>query len=128
MTKRILVIDDEQSIRDSFDLALKKYPYDIDFAENGLIAINKFNNNSYDLIYLDLKMPEMDGIETLREIRKLNSEVPIYIVTAFHKDYFDQLTEAQKDNLAFELLQKPIKMDKIRSITKSILESTITIE
>ena len=122
MGTRILVVDDEAAVRKSFSLALKNLPYELEFAENGLIALEKMDNQVFDLIYLDLKMPKMDGIETLLQIRKRNPSVPVYIVTAFHKEFFDELQGARHSNIDFELMMKPIGRDQIIEVTHSILE------
>ena len=122
MKKRILVIDDEEAVRKSFALALEDLPYRVDCAENGKVGVEKFSNAAYDLVYLDLKMPEMDGVETIREIRKQNKEVPVYIVTAFHKEFFQQLVGVRAEKLDFNLLMKPVGRDQIIAVTRGILE------
>jgi len=121
MSKRILVIDDEEGTRMSFILALKDTEFEVDTAESGEIALQMKNNAEYDLIFLDLRMPGMNGVETLRQIRKTDKKVPIYIFTAFHKEFLDELKIAQKEMLSFEILKKPIGADLIVTLTKLIL-------
>ncbi len=125
MNKNILVIDDEEDIRKSFVLALKGTGYQVDTAETGEEGIKKERSIKYDLIFLDLKMPGMDGIEALQEIRKVNREIQIYIITAFYKEYSDELKTVEKEGIEFELLKKPIDSDQILLVTKSILEGPI---
>ncbi len=125
MSKHILVIDDEAAIRKSFVLALKDTVYQVDTAETGEEGVEKEQSKKYDLIFLDLKMPGMSGIEALREIRKVNKETPIYIITAFYKEFLDELKTAEKEGLSFELLKKPIVDEQILLVTKSVLESPI---
>jgi len=122
LSKRILVIDDEEMIRRSFVIALKDMPYQIDTVESGEKGIEKIKTNKYDLIFLDLKMAGIDGVETLIEIRKTDKDVPVYIVTSFHKEFFYQLKGAKEQNIHFELVSKPLKAEKIVLITKSVLE------
>lgn len=122
MSKRVLVIDDEEAVRKSFTLALEDTDYQVDTAESGEKGLEKTQSTAYDLIFLDLKMPGLDGVATLREIRKKDNDVPIYIVTAFYSAFFDQLREAEEDGLDFELLKKPIGSDQILLVAKSILE------
>ena len=122
MKKKILVIDDEDAVRKSFALALEDMPYQVDCAENGKVGTEKFFLSPYDLVYLDLKMPEMDGVETLRAIRKQNKEVPVYIVTAFHKEFFEQLVDIRAEKLDFNLLMKPVGREQIIAVTRGILE------
>jgi CheY-like chemotaxis protein len=127
MNKSILVIDDEEDIRKSFVSALEKTGYQIDTAESGKEGIRKERSKKYDLIFLDLKMPGIDGVEALREIRKVNEETPIYIITAFYQEFLDELNTALKEGLKFELLKKPIIDDQILSVAKSILEGPIAL-
>lgn len=71
MSKNILVIDDEEGLRESFVLALKDTGYQVDVTESGEEGVNKERGKKYDLIFLELKMPGMSGIEALKEIRKV---------------------------------------------------------
>jgi len=79
----------------------------------------------YDLIFLDLKMPGMNGVETLRELRKLDMDVPVYIITAFYGEFFDQLRTAEKDAISFEVMKKPVGADQISLVARSILDGPI---
>ena len=121
MNKRILVIDDDEAIRKSFVLALEDNVYQVDTAESGENGIEKVQISNYDLIFLDLKMPGLNGVETLRELRKINSLVPVYIVTTFHKEFFKGLSLLSQDGIEFELLRKPIGSDEIVELTESML-------
>ena len=125
MAKNILVIDDENAIRRSFELSLESTPFQVTTAESGQKGIDLFNSGTYDLIFLDLKMPGLNGVQTLTELRKMNRSVPIYIITAFHGEYFSELKEAQNQGLEFELLKKPIGNEEIVMVTKSVLEDPI---
>ena len=122
MSKHILVIDDDVNIRESFILALKDTEYQVDSAESGEEGIKKERSKKYELIFLDLKMPGMSGIEALREMRKVNKKTPIYIITAFYKEFFDELKTLEKEDIAFELIKIPIEDDQILFVIKSILE------
>lgn len=83
MNKRILVIDDDAGIRETLFLVLGDVGYHVDTVESGEQGIQKVKSNNYDLIFLDIKMAGMDGVETLREIRKMGKKIPVYIITAF---------------------------------------------
>jgi len=122
MRKRVLVIDDKEDIRSSFRLALEGTEYQLDTAESGERGLEMILAQNYDIVYLDLKMPGMDGTETLRELRKINKDVPVYIITAFHNEFIDQLKGLQKEGIEFELLKKPIGSDQILTVTKGVLE------
>lgn len=125
MSKRILVIDDDLGIRRSFSLTLGDAGYRVDTAESGEKAIGMPQGHPYDLVYLDLKMPGMNGVETLRELRKMDKEVPIYIITAFHAEFLDQLESATEDRIDFELLKKPIGSRQLTDVTRGILEGPV---
>ncbi len=127
MSKRILVIDDDEFVRKAFTLALSGSAYEVDTAESGEKGIEKAGNERYALIYLDLKMPGLNGVETLRELRKRDRDIPIYIVTAFYGEFFEELQEAIKDGLDFEVLTKALGSDQITGITKGILEGAESI-
>jgi DNA-binding response OmpR family regulator len=121
MSKHILVIDDEEAVRTSFTLALGDAGFDVDTAESGEKGLQMKKDKEYDLIFLDLKMPGMNGVETLRQIRKIDKRVLIYIFTAFHKEFFEELKIARKEMLSFEILKKPIGTDLIVTLTNLIL-------
>jgi CheY-like chemotaxis protein len=80
MTK-ILVIDDEQGIRHLLDTLLRRKGYDVVLAESGRQGLELFRRERPDVIVLDLKMPEMDGLTVLREIKNLDPGKPVIILT-----------------------------------------------
>ena len=122
MNKKLLVIDDEKSVRKSFELTFEDSDYNIETAESGKKGIERIKENTYELIFLDLKMPEMNGVETLKEIRKINTKVRVYIITAFLSEYLDELKEAtSQDNLDFEIMHKPLDSEQLTKIVNQIL-------
>ncbi len=125
MSIKMLVIDDEEVIRKSFVLALEGTSYQVETAESGEKGIEKARKTDFDLIFLDLRMPGLDGVETLRELWKAGQNVPIYITTAFYGDFIDQLQSAADDAISFFLLKKPVDGDEIRSIARAISEHRI---
>ena len=122
MNKHILVIDDDVGIRESLSLVLGDAGYEVDTVESGEQGIEKVKNNNYDLIFLDIKMAGMDGIETLQEIRKMGKKIPVYIITAFQREYFRRLEDAKQDGMDFEVVEKPFDRKKLLSLVKDILE------
>jgi DNA-binding response OmpR family regulator len=121
MSKRILVIDDEEAIRKSFVLALEDTEYQLDTAESGEEGIEMEKEGKYDLIFLDLKMPGLNGVETLRELRKIDESVIVYIITAFYEEFFEELKGIEKDGIEFEVLRKPFTGEQIILTAKSVL-------
>ncbi len=120
--KRVLVIDDDEAIRKLFLLSLEDTGYHVNTAASGMRGVELLKAEEYNIIFLDLKMPEIDGVETLRELRKIDKEVPIYIITAFHEEFFDQLKGAEKNGIDFEVLRKPFDSEQLVSVTTGILE------
>lgn len=125
MTKRILVIDDERSIRRSFELALEDTDYTVETAKSGDRGIELFHKEGYDLVYLDLRMPGLNGVETLRTLRRIDAEVPVYIITAFYDEFFGELKTAGEEGLDFDVLRKPIDAEEIMRITQGVLEGPV---
>lgn len=121
MDNRILVIDDEKAIRNSFLLTFENSKFKVDTASSGLEGLDKLLNSHYDLVFLDLKMPSIDGVETLRRIRKFNTTTVIYIFTAFHRDFLKELEEAATEGLDFEIAQKPLDGKQLIDLVTNIL-------
>ena len=121
MEKRILVIDDDESVRKAFLLALEDTGYQVDTAESGEKGLKMRKKNKYDLFFLDLHMPGLNGVETLRELRKIDKKVPIYVVTAFYKMYFEELIKAEKEGISFDVVRKPIGGDQIVQVAQGVL-------
>ncbi|MBV8895130.1 MAG: sigma-54-dependent Fis family transcriptional regulator [Acidobacteriaceae bacterium] len=81
--RRILVIDDEADIRESLELLLTGENYSIDLAENATTGLQKFESGSYDLVLLDLMMPDRSGMDVLSDIRQRDVETPVFMLTAY---------------------------------------------
>ncbi len=120
MSKRVLVIDDEQAAREAFVYALDDEPYAIETAASGEEGLIKAQAQRPDLIFLDLRMPGIDGVETLRRLQVCCAEVPVYIVTGFRKEYVSALEQAARDGLTFEVTDKPLDDEQIRAITHTV--------
>ncbi len=125
MSRYILVIDDDPDIRKSFLLAMKGSEYEVETAETGDEGVKKEREKRYDLIFLDIKMPGMNGVETLHEIRKRNRETPVYFITAFYEEYCNELQVLEGKGVEFDLLKKPIGIDSIIMVGKSVFEGPI---
>ncbi len=121
MEKRILVIDDDAAVRKAFMMALEDTGHVVRTAASGDEALKEVTANHYDLFFLDLKMPGMNGVETLRELRRMGITSPVYIVTGFHREFTDQLKEAEREGADFELFQKPISEEQILMVVRSSL-------
>ncbi|HEX5227105.1 MAG TPA: sigma-54 dependent transcriptional regulator [Bryobacteraceae bacterium] len=80
---RILVIDDEVDIRESLETLLALEGYTVELAQNGTEGLRRSESASYDLILLDLMMPDRSGMEVLEEIRERDTETPVFMITAY---------------------------------------------
>lgn len=80
---RVLVVDDEASIRELLSKTLALAEYDVDTAPDGRAAIERLRLGNYDLLIADLKMPGLDGLSLIREAKRLKSELPVIIITGF---------------------------------------------
>jgi excisionase family DNA binding protein len=80
---RVLVVDDESSIRDLLSKTLALAEYDVDLAPDGRTALERLRIIQYDLLITDLKMPGVDGLAVIREARRLKADIPVIIVTGF---------------------------------------------
>ena len=124
MSKKVLIIDDDKHVRYSFMLTLVDKGYIVKAVESGETGIEELSkNNEYDLIFLDLKMPGMDGIETLKHIRNINNKIPVYIVTAFQEEYLPNLTAITLEALKFRLLTKPLDRNQILMSTGMAIDN-----
>ena len=116
---KILVIDDEATIRKFFVRFLTREKYKISTASNGEKGIEISKKENPDLIILDLKMPGIDGIETLKRIKKLNQRVIIIVLTAYGT--METAGEAMKLG-AYDFISKPFDIARIRVSLKKALE------
>ncbi|WP_083238902.1 sigma-54-dependent transcriptional regulator [Caloranaerobacter ferrireducens] len=119
MNKRILIADDEKNMIWALKRALGKEGYDIITAENGKKAVEVFIEKEPSLVLLDLKMPEMDGIEALRIIKEYNAKIPVIILTAHGTT--QTAVEAMKIG-ALDYITKPFDIDELKIVIKKALD------
>jgi DNA-binding NarL/FixJ family response regulator len=117
--QKILIVDDEKDFRAIVKEILIDEEFSAAEASNGLNAIEIFKNNSFDVVLLDLRMPQMDGIKTMQKLKKIDSHVPIIILTAFGD--IPTAVEAVKQG-AYDFITKPPEFDKLISIIKRAVE------
>ncbi len=115
----LLVVDDQAGLRKLICEALIDEGYLIDQAAGGLDALDRMNRNKYRLILLDVKMPGMNGLETLKEIRKVDSDVPVVMMTAYSD--FDILQETDQTVNPVKHISKPFDLDDLRCLVRSCL-------
>jgi DNA-binding NtrC family response regulator len=108
--KKVLIVDDDKGIRYALSEVLKKNDFVPAEAQNGLEAINILRKEQFDLMLLDVIMPEMDGIQTLREVKKFNPDLPVVVLTG-HAD-IPTAVEAIKLG-AYDFLTKPPQLNRL---------------
>lgn len=124
--KRILLVDDEADITAALSMALVEYGFDVDSYNDPLAALSKFKPNYYDLVILDIKMPEMNGFELYRELAKIHSQVKVCFVTAAGETYYESLTEEVEEYCKIHkgmFLQKPFSNKKLVEEIKRLIDS-----
>ncbi len=116
---KILVADDEQSMREFLDIMLKKEGYKVSLASNGEEVAKLVENDLFDLVLLDIRMPKLDGISTLRKIKATTPETIVIMITAYASA--DTAIKAMKEG-AYDYITKPFKVEEIKLIIKNALE------
>lgn len=111
MKPRLLVVDDEESIREFLEIMLKKEGYEVTCAEDGLKAKDILAKKSFDMVISDLQMPNMTGIELLKHVKDTYPDLVFMMITAFGST--ESAVEAMKMG-AYDYLTKPFKIDEVR--------------
>jgi len=118
---KILIIDDDSLVRHAYELTLEDLDYEVDAVESGEEGLEKIRNNEYGLVFLDLNMPGMNGVETLRELRKIDKNLTVYIVSGFHNAFLEELRKIKEDGIHFELARKPLSRDQLKEIVENVI-------
>ena len=116
---KILVADDEQSMREFLDIMLKKEGYKVSLASNGEEVAKLVENDLFDLVLLDIRMPKLDGISALKKIKANAPETIVIMITAYASA--DTAIKAMKEG-AYDYITKPFKVEEIKLIIKNALE------
>jgi len=116
---RILVVDDEESMREFLSIMLYREGYAVDAAADGLQAVERLKEYSYDLVITDIKMPRMTGLQLLSYILERAPETVVIMITAFSTT--EEAVDAMKQG-AYDYITKPFKNEEIRLIVKNALE------
>ena len=121
MRKKILIVDDEQSMREVLGILLEKEGYDITACDGGVSALEALQKAVFDMVITDLKMPEIGGIEVLRSAKSVNAETVVLVITAFGTA--ESAVEAMKLG-AYDYINKPFKVDDVRYLVKKAMGNT----
>lgn len=119
MTKKVLVVDDSPTMRNMLKAAMQEQGFDVEMAEDGLDAIKVSAEKKWDLVITDINMPNMDGIELIRELRKTEQckFTPILVITT---EGGDNAKKAGKDAGASGWMTKPFSPDTLAKAVKKL--------
>jgi len=110
MYPAVLIVDDETTIIESLEGILSDDGFEVIHAYNGYEALKKIETASPDIVLLDIWMPGMDGIETLKEIKKIAPNLPVVMITGHGS--IESAVDATKSG-AYDFLEKPLSLDKV---------------
>ena len=115
---RVLVVDDEETIRDLLAKTLALAEYDVDLAPDGRTALERLRIIHYDLLITDLKMPGVDGLAVIREARRLKADIPVIIITGFSTE----ASAIEAVNLGVSgYLTKPFRVPRVLAVASKAL-------
>lgn len=118
---RILVIDDERSIRNTLKDILQYEKYDVDLAEDGNQGLELISKNEYDMVLCDIKMPGMDGIEVLEKIQFAHSDTPVVMISGHGN--IDTAVESIKKG-AFDYIEKPLDLNRLLITIRNAMDKS----
>lgn len=116
---KILVIDDERAIRNALKDILEFEKYQVDTAENGSQALEKIQSETYDVIFSDIKMPQMDGLELLQHIVDKGVETPVVMISG-HGNIETAVESIRKG--AYDFIEKPIDLNRLLVVVRNALD------
>ena len=121
---KVLIVDDESELRKSVSSILKSslpdFDFDIDEAETGTTALSKVMAQDYDLVLMDVKMPEMDGLEALSKIKEHNPKTLVVLMTA-HGNLQDAILSIKEG--AYDYLEKPVNKERLVNIVRQAVSA-----
>lgn len=119
MKKRILIVDDEFSLRSLMEVVFKDEGYSVSLAEDGISALRTLENGHFDILITDINMPSMNGIELFNNVKKLYPQIPVIFVSGYdHKNLAEKLLREG----ASYFFRKPLNLNMLKRAVKSILE------
>ncbi|MBI5059427.1 sigma-54-dependent Fis family transcriptional regulator [candidate division KSB1 bacterium] len=120
--ERILVVDDETSIGEFLTLILTKEGYRVQALTSPVAALARLDEEPFDLVITDLRMPEMSGIELVREVKQRSPEIGAIVITAFAS--LESAVEAMRTGAA-DYITKPFHVDEIRTVVEKVLDGQL---
>ncbi len=112
----ILVVDDNKDFADVFCDILRTNNYEAESCYGGAQAVEKVKGGNFDIVFLDIRMPEMDGIETLKEVKKLKPDTMVIMMTGYS---VDELVHRALEEKASDIIYKPFEISKVLSLIQN---------
>lgn len=122
---KILIIDDERAIRRALREILEFESFHVDEAENGIEGLDKAKNTLYDIIFCDIKMPQMDGMEVLAKLNEAKIDAPVIMISGHAS--IENAVEAIKKG-AFDFIEKPLDLNRILVTVRNAKERVGLVE
>lgn len=120
--KSVLIVDDEQIVLDVLQRILSRLGYDTVVSDSGESALERFSENSFDLVLLDVLMPEKNGFEIAKEMRRVKPDQKIVMVTGLGEDAVE--TQALSERIGINtVLSKPFSFEKVKSVLLTMLDN-----
>lgn len=111
--KRILVVDDEETVGLGMSEILKDAGFEASYATSGTDAVEKVQKGGYTLVFMDMVMPGMDGLSTFRKIKELDPDTRVVLFTGYFKDADKAIYEGVKEGMIDVYIRKPFFADEI---------------
>lgn len=116
--RRILIVDDDSSMRLALSETLESCGYDVESADNGSEALQKFQAQSFEVVVTDMRMPRLGGMDVLKGVKKISPQTPVILITAYGT--VSTAVEAMKEG-ASEFIMKPFSLDDLQGVVKNVL-------
>ena len=116
---KILVVDDDEAVRSVTFEMLKRLGFDVTIADSGESALAEASHQSFDLVLLDLAMPNMSGMEVFTSLRAIEPDARVIFMTGYSKDEFSELLEENERTTA--VLSKPFPLQELKSSVETML-------
>jgi CheY-like chemotaxis protein len=111
---RILLVDNESDIALAFKIGLEDNGFVVDAFDNPLKALSNFKTGFYDLLLLDIKMPEMNGFEAYQQMKEIDKKVKVCFITASEMHYYEDIRKEKFPILGVKrLIRKPVRIDDL---------------
>ena len=119
MKINILIVDDNVSLSKTMAFILTRKGYNVSTAKDGLEAISRVKEVSYDIIFMDIKMPLMNGVETYKKIKKIRHDTVVIMMTAYS---VEELIQEAIEEGAYSVIYKPLDIEKLITLINEALE------